>query len=413
MVRLCSVKGCNKKHDAQSYCPTHYQMWRRHGDPLHVPVHVTRFCSIDGCENKHWAKKFCKHHYKKWKRYGDPSHIPVHVTRICSIEGCENKHRANDFCSFHNENLRRRGDPLHVPVHVTRICSIEGCENKHMGNDFCSSHYEKWRRWGDPKHITDPKETGRKISKSNKGKIAWNKGKTGIYSEETLKKIGDASKGRKLSKEHKKKISVGVNKAFSDPRMRKKLSDAQHRPDVLKKNRERIRTPEERRNNAIAHSTPKMKEMHRERLRKTRRDQQKPNKKELTIKKILMDGGLIFNPEQDLKRFTKSSTKSNFGMFINIPFSHKQLQQKFKEVDFLIPPDKIIEHNGTYDHADPRKYSSNTKIRKLTAQDIWEKEKMILNSLKKENYRILVIWQFDLEKNTENVAKKILKFALS
>jgi hypothetical protein len=156
-----------------------------------------------------------------------------------------------------------------------------------------------------------------------------------------------------------------------------------------------------------------MKEMHRERLRKTRRDQQKPNKKELTIKKILMDDGLIFNPEQDLKKFTKSSTKSNFGMFINIPFSHKQLQQKFKEVDFLIPPDKIIEHNGTYDHADPRKYSSDTKIRKSTAQDIWKKEKMILNSLKKENYRILVIWQFDLEKNTENTAKKILKFVKS
>ena len=374
MVRLCSVKGCNKKHDAQGYCPRHYQMWRSHGDPLHVPVHVTRFCSIDGCENKHWAKEFCKHHYKKWKRYGDPLHVPVHVTRICSIEGCENKHRANNFCS---------------------------------------SHYEKWRKWGDPKHITDPKETGRKISKSNKGKIAWNKGKTGIYSEETLKRIGDASKGRKLSKEHKKKISVGVNKAFSDPRMRKKLSDAQHRPDVLKKNRERIRTPEERRNNSIAQSTPKMKEMHRERLRKTRRDQQKPNKKELTIKKILTDGELIFNPEQDLKKFTKSSSKSNFGMFINIPFSHKQLQQKFKEVDFLIPPDKIIEHNGTYDHADPRKYSSDTKIRKLTAQDIWKKEKMILNSLKKENYRILVIWQFDLEKNTENTAKKILKFVKS
>ncbi len=122
---------------------------------------------------------------------------------------------------------------------------------------------------------------------------------------------------------------------------------------------------------------------------------------------------MIFNPEQDLKKFTKSSTKSNFGMFINIPFSHKQLQQKFKEVDFLIPPDKIIEHNGTYDHADPRKYSSDTKIRKSTAQDIWKKEKMILNSLKKENYRILVIWQFYLEKNTENTAKKILKFALS
>ena len=373
MVRLCSVKGCTRKHDAQGYCPVHYQMWRRHGDPSHIPVHVTRLCSVEGCENKHRVHNFCSVHYEKWRRFGDPSHVMEYV----------------------------------------KICSIEGCENKKHGHGYCSKHYDRFKKYGDPNQFADPKETGRKISKSNKGKIAWNKGKTGIYSEETLKKIGDASRGKKLSKEHKKKISVGTTKALSDPIIRKKLSDYQNKPEVLKKNRERIRTPEERRNNSIAQSTPRMKEMHRERLRKTRRDQQKPNKKELTIKKILMDEGLIFNPEQDLKKFTKSSTKSNFGMFINIPFSHKQLQQKFKEVDFLIPPDKIIEHNGTYDHADPRKYSSDTKIRKSTAQDIWKKEKRILNSLKKEDYRILVIWQFDLEKDVESTTKKILKFAKS
>ena len=95
-------------------------------------------------------------------------------------------------------------------------------------------------------------------------------------------------------------------------------------------------------------------------------------------------------------------------MFINIPFSHTQLEQKFKEVDFLILPNKIIEHNGGYDHADPRKYKPNDKIRKTTAETIWKKEKMILDSLKKEGYEILVVWQMDLDKDTENTIKKIL-----
>ena len=373
MTRVCSVKGCNKKHDAQGYCPRHYQIWKRHGDPLHVPVHVIR---------------------------------------LCSIEGCEKKHRSNDFCSIHYEKWRRFGDPLHVVKYV-KICSIEGCEKKKHGHGYCSMHYDRFKKYGNPNQVADPKETGRKISKANKGRNVWNKGKTGIYSEETLKRIGDASKGRKLSKEHKKKISIGVNKAFSDPVIRKKLSDAANRPDVLKRNRERVRTPEERRNNSLAQSTPRMKEMHRERLRKTRRDQQKPNKPELIIKKILMDEGLGFNPEQDLKKFTKSSTKTNFGMFINIPFSHKQLQQKFKEVDFLIPPNKIIEHNGTYFHADPRKYSADKKIFSKTAKEKWIEDERIENALKKEGYRILTIWQIDLEKNTENMVKKILKFAKS
>ena len=39
-----------------------------------------------------------------------------------------------------------------------------------------------------------------------KGRVPWNKGKKGIYSEETLRKISQASRGRKLSEEHKKKI---------------------------------------------------------------------------------------------------------------------------------------------------------------------------------------------------------------
>lgn len=50
-------------------------------------------------------------------------------------------------------------------------------------------------------------ESKRKISESKKGCIPWNKGKTGIYSEETLRKIGTASIGRILPDEHKKKIA--------------------------------------------------------------------------------------------------------------------------------------------------------------------------------------------------------------
>ena len=39
-------------------------------------------------------------------------------------------------------------------------------------------------------------ESLNKMSNSKKGKPAWNKGKTGIYSDETLRKISDSGKGR-------------------------------------------------------------------------------------------------------------------------------------------------------------------------------------------------------------------------
>lgn len=53
-------------------------------------------------------------------------------------------------------------------------------------------------------------ETRQKISNSNKGKCKgrepWNKGKTGVYDKNTLKKLSEASKGRRHSPETRKKI---------------------------------------------------------------------------------------------------------------------------------------------------------------------------------------------------------------
>lgn len=54
-------------------------------------------------------------------------------------------------------------------------------------------------------------EVKRKLSEVKRGQIPWNKGKTGIYSDEVLRRIGKASKarnvGKTLSEEHKQKIS--------------------------------------------------------------------------------------------------------------------------------------------------------------------------------------------------------------
>ena len=62
-------------------------------------------------------------------------------------------------------------------------------------------------------------ETKRKLSESHKGKIPWNKNKTGIYSEETLMKISKSKKGS---------IPWNKNKKCNSPseETRKKLSIA-------------------------------------------------------------------------------------------------------------------------------------------------------------------------------------------
>lgn len=50
-------------------------------------------------------------------------------------------------------------------------------------------------------------EAKKKLSDARKGKTPWNKGKTNIYSDEAKKKMSDSKKGKKLSEEHKKKLS--------------------------------------------------------------------------------------------------------------------------------------------------------------------------------------------------------------
>lgn len=51
-----------------------------------------------------------------------------------------------------------------------------------------------------------PKESRNKISETLKGNIPWNKGKNGIYSDDTKKKMREKKIGRILSEDHKKKI---------------------------------------------------------------------------------------------------------------------------------------------------------------------------------------------------------------
>lgn len=45
-----------------------------------------------------------------------------------------------------------------------------------------------------------------KLSNSLKGRSCWNKGKTGVYSKETLQKMSDAAKKRTLSEETRNKL---------------------------------------------------------------------------------------------------------------------------------------------------------------------------------------------------------------
>lgn len=92
----------------------------------------------------------------------------------------------------------------------------------------CSRKGDRNARWG--KHHSE--ETRRKISKSLGGNVPWNKGKTGIYSEEARRKISEAMKGgnhpnygKHHSEETKRKIGEGNKGKNVSEETRLKLSE--------------------------------------------------------------------------------------------------------------------------------------------------------------------------------------------
>jgi len=307
-------------------------------------------------------------------------------------------------------------------------------------------------RYGDPLHIPNPEETKRKQSEAKKGLVPWNKGKTEVYSEESLKKMSISQKkntsshfkkgkqntmfgkkgkknpmfGKTLSKEARQKISLAntgrkhskeSRKNMSLGQKGKKLSEtAKKNISESKKGKKnpmfgktgkdnpffgRHHTEEVKRQKSIQSkefaNRPEVKEAQREVLRKSRHNQVKPNNRESQIGQILTEAEIRF-------KFHR-----------NVDYQTIENEHRKKEVDIFIGHKKIIEHNGTYSHADPRKYKPDDLIREhgkmIKASEIWKREKIILNQIKKQGYKILVIWEQDLLKDTENTKNKILKFA--
>ena len=73
---------------------------------------------------------------------------------------------------------------------------------------------------------THSEESKRKISEATIGKVPWNKGKTGVYSEETKGKLSEAHKGKIFSEEHRGKLSeAGKGRKLSEE-TRRKISEA-------------------------------------------------------------------------------------------------------------------------------------------------------------------------------------------
>lgn len=73
----CAIDGCSKPSKTRGWCLMHYELWRRHGDPLKRVRVIPGFyktCSVEGCDAPHRCKGLCGKHYQRWRFKHDQAH---------------------------------------------------------------------------------------------------------------------------------------------------------------------------------------------------------------------------------------------------------------------------------------------------------------------------------------------------
>lgn len=121
----CSIEGCERKHNARGLCTTHYERWRKNGDPLVSgrPTALERFASkiefnqATGCID--WIAKATDGKYgsfnfegKNWKAHRwayehlvEPVDPALDLDHLCRNTLCVNPDHLEPVTR--SENLRR------------------------------------------------------------------------------------------------------------------------------------------------------------------------------------------------------------------------------------------------------------------------------------------------------------------
>lgn len=70
----CSVEWCEKPRRSVLYCGSHYNLWKKDGDPFAPVKRGTNVgaCSLDGCDQPMRKAGWCASHYSQQQKSGKP-----------------------------------------------------------------------------------------------------------------------------------------------------------------------------------------------------------------------------------------------------------------------------------------------------------------------------------------------------
>ena len=370
---------------------------------------MTKICTIPGCEKKHNARGWCSTHYNNWKRRGDPLQFAdPKVTKKKQSDSAKKRIKRDGVW---NDGLTAETD-ARVAKYAKTL----------TGREFTKTHRENIGNsrigispWNDGLTTeTDVRvaKSGKKQSKTKQASppLAWNNGLT----VETDIRVANSAKT--LSKTKKKQVAEGT---YKSPMKGKKHTDA-----AKKKNADKHRHPADPKTKALLkkqRNTKKGRENAKKAWEASRKAHAKPNKPEKRIGEILSTLGIKVTSKPRIDEKLLKPNEAKFHQMVR----YKTLNNKYasKEIDIVwkdsMGNKKIIEYNGYAGrHCDPRDGFKPDDIQEVhnkpkRVQDIWNEEKMVLDQIRKEGYDVLVVWEYDFLKDFENEKKKILKFANS
>lgn len=125
--KTCSgVAECGKSELARGLCNACYQIRRKEKTLTLLPiVNAGKTCKVDGCENQARGMGFCGTHYDKFRKYGDPLGVaPKKTGGKCGTDGCSGVVVANGVCAACYARIRKHGNTGYSKKHLARFENV-------------------------------------------------------------------------------------------------------------------------------------------------------------------------------------------------------------------------------------------------------------------------------------------------
>ena len=365
--------------------------------------------TIEQCEeNAKWFKRSCNYQCIEYyeKNYPELSHEEhLRIRKESQIQ-------------------RKQNNPLHFEYYIKNYPELSTGEQEKLWHEYVRKNNYQCKEYYLKNNVSE--EEAEKL-KNEKIKIAANK---------ISKKVSGELNGMHSSKtSQEKRNSISPRNIAFYERKYPELSHEEHlklQKEFFEKNRSAVK-------NAIKPTNIEYylnQGMNEDEAREALHDRQATFSLYKCVQQYGETKGLeIFNNRQ--KIWNKKLQKSfNSGKFTQSPIARElfnlikenlnlinSVEEKYIFNDSLHKgylfdfcyKNKLIEFNGDYWHANPIFYGPKSfiKAKNKKAEEIWEYDKIKIQTANDQGYKVLIIWEYDYNNNKEETLKKCIDFLIN